>query len=108
MQYPARSPILGGMFLSDQQENDIYATSGMFFNIISQTLMQLPNVHMFVFNESARHRSFPMCANPLGAHFCETPFVLSEVNLYNVTNGIDNLQGGDSMDTVVQQNMRRV
>lgn len=108
MQDPAAPSFMPA--LTEQGAQDLYAGNGVFFNMATQTLMQLPNVHMFVFNESAAHMANGMlCSNPLGAHSCEVGFVISEVGKYNVsTGGIDNLIGGDPMDTVVQQNMRKV
>jgi len=100
-------PVKGGT--TEQGGKDIYATNSIFFNMISQTLMTLPNVHMYTFNESAAY--YPggfLCSNPLGAHACETPFVISDVAKFNMSNGIDNIMGGEPMDTVVQRNMRKV
>jgi len=104
MQNPARPSYLGAT--SQEQANDVYAASGVFMNMVSQTLMELPNVHMFVFNESAKHISYGMCQNPLGAHTCEVPFVITATTQYNSSGA--NIAGGAPMDTVVQQNMRKV
>merc|ERR1711920_676735 len=85
------------MGLSEQETNDIYATSGVFFNMISNTLMQLPHVHMFLFNESAAHFGGMLCTNPLGAHTCEVPYVINQLSAANI-----------SQNDPVQQNMRKV
>merc|ERR1712004_418558 len=90
---------------SGTQEN-VYATSGVFFNIISQTLAQNPNVYMFLFNESADHTGFGLCQNPLGAHTCEVPFVITEPAKY-AADGTNQMMGSP-MDTAVQRNMRKV
>lgn len=109
MQNPAKNPLYFPGGTTEQEAKDIYSTDAIFFKMVSQTLMQLPNVHMYAFNESAAHNQYGiLCSNPLGAHTCETPFVISHVNNYNMSNGIDNLLGGAPMDTSVQQNMRKV
>jgi len=108
MQTPPKPAAFGAT--SQEQAKDIYATFGVFFNIVSQTLMELPNVHMFVFNESANHNGDfgggYLCQNPLGAHTCEVPFVVSQLTTYNLSGA--NVAGGAPMDTVVQRNMRKV
>jgi carboxylesterase type B len=89
----------------DGTQEEVYATSGVFFNIISQTLAQLPNVHLFLFNESADHTGYNLCQNPLGAHTCEVPFVITDLAKYDL-NGT-NAGFGAPMDTAVQRNMRK-
>jgi len=76
--------------------------------MISEQVARLPNVYQFLFNESAQHAAYPLCNNPLGAHTCEVPFVVTQVTQYNVSNPDQNIAGGNNMDTVVQANMRRV
>jgi len=90
---------------------DIYATSGIFFNMLSVNLMQFPNVYMFLFNESAAvFQGGPMCSNPQGAHACEVHFVVSEISYYdpNSLRGAVNVVGGEKIDSTVQANMRKV
>lgn len=108
MQDPAMPP----MFLHGNEtlesRKTLYATQGVFFNMVSDAVSRLPNVYQFLYNESAKHASFNLCNNPLGAHTCEVPFVVTNVNEYNVSNGDQNINGGNDMDKVVQGNMRRV
>jgi carboxylesterase type B len=94
-----------------EEARDLYATSGVFFNMISINLMKLPNVYYYVFNETAVHNPmFPMCHDPAGAHACEIPFVLQEPAKFNASSelGTGNLQGGEDLDTAIQTTMRGV
>jgi len=94
-----------------EEARDLYATSGLFFNMISINLMNLPNVHMFVFNESAKHNgAWPLCHDPHGAHACEISFVLSEPGTYNTNSerGTENIAGGENLNTAIQTTMRAV
>jgi len=94
-----------------EEARNLYATSGVFFNMISINLMKLPNVHMFVFNESATHMAaFPMCHDPYGAHACEIAFVLGQPGTYNTNSerGTENIAGGEDLNTAIQTTMRRV
>jgi len=110
MQNPAMNPTMANPF-PDTPATELYATSGIFFNMLAINLMHLPNVHMFVFNESAKHMSrFPLCNNPYGAHACEISFVLTQPAQYdpNSEKGTQNVAGGDNLNTVIQANMRKV
>merc|ERR1739838_217108 len=94
-----------------EEARDLYATSGLFFNMISINLMNLPNVHMFVFNESAKHNgAWPLCHDPHGAHMCEVSFVLSQPGTYNTSSerGTENIAGGENLNTAIQTTMRAV
>jgi len=86
----------------------LYATTGIFFNMIAEVFARLPNVYQMLFNESAHHYAFNLCNNPLGAHACEVPFIISQITAYNASNLDQNIGGGSPMDTVVQANMRKV
>lgn len=110
MQDPASPAFMGPV--TEQHAKDLYAASGVFMNMVSQTLAKLPHVHMFLFNESANHMGdvtggagLYMCKNPIGAHTCEVAFVITDAETYNLTGG--NLKNGDPMDTPVQRNMRK-
>merc|ERR1712130_410964 len=94
-----------------EEARDLYATSGIFENMISINLMKLPNVHMFVFNESAVHQAAqPLCHDPYGAHSCEIPFVLGYPVQYNTSFGLgtENIAGGEKLNTAIQTTMRGV
>lgn len=106
MQDPALPPGFGTGTL--QSRKDLYAAQGVFFNMLSTAVARLPGVYHFLFNESARHESYNLCNNPMGAHTCEVPFILTAVTQYNASNPDQNIAGGDDMDTAVQANMRRV
>jgi len=94
-----------------ESARDLYATSGIFFNMVSINMMRFPNVYMFLFNESvANNPGGIVCSNPQGAHSCEMPFVLTELMYYdpNSTRGAVNVAGGKNIDLTVQANMRKV
>merc|ERR1712032_833571 len=110
MQKPAANP-MSGLPDTPEQARDLYATSGVFFNMLSINLHKLPNVHMFFFNESIKHMgAFPMCHDPHGAHACEIPFVLGEVAKYDPNSdfGRENIVGGNNLDKDIQSTMREV
>jgi len=71
--------------LQNYSANDIYATSAVFFNMISSNLMRSPNVYMYMFNESVApwtNLGLPqLCAIPFGAHACEVHLVTTFLNL---------------------------
>lgn len=106
MQDPAIPPFLGTATL--EEAKILYATTGVFFNMISEVFSRLPNVYQMLFNESAHHYNFNLCNNPMGAHACEVPFIVSQITAYNASNLDQNIAGGSPMDKVVQANMRRV
>jgi len=71
--------------LPNYSANDIYATSAVFFNMLSSNFMRSPNVYTYMFNESvAPWVNFNMpqlCAIPFGAHACEVHLVTTFLNI---------------------------
>jgi len=53
-----------------------YATSGIFFNMLTEVLSRNPDVYQYVFNESIPGSYGGMCED--GAHACEVGFVIAE------------------------------
>merc|ERR1712217_70463 len=57
-------------------ESHHYATSGIFFNMLTEVLSQNPDVYQYSFNESIPGTYGGMCGD--GAHACEVAFVIGE------------------------------
>jgi len=53
-----------------------YATSGIFFNMLTEVISRNPTVYQYVFNESIPGTYGGLCED--GAHACEVAFVISE------------------------------
>merc|ERR1719361_1297694 len=53
-----------------------YATSGIFFNMLTEVLSRNPDVYQYSFNESIPGSYGGMCED--GAHACEVAFVIGE------------------------------
>jgi len=57
-------------------ESHHYATSGIFFNMLTEVLSHNPDVYQYAFNESIPGSYGGMCED--GAHACEVAFVIGE------------------------------
>merc|ERR1712032_1738427 len=120
MQDPAQKTQMmtanGMMDMPQHPPKELYATSGIFFNMISSNLMRSSKVHMYMFNESTQAAGGVFCALPFGAHTCEVPFVLQYNIMYNSSgDGLNQVPMpgtppgfplGPPMDEQVRTNMR--
>lgn len=83
----------------------VYATSAIFFNMLSSTLMHSPNVFMYMFNESVTPFGGDECSAPFGAHACDVPMVLSQRNPFVMNETVFISPDGDA-EQKIQNNMR--